>query len=112
MGLPVKPQNVAVLALLRAHPEGVTTLQALDAVGCFRLGARIHDLKTKHGFVIDSELVTLISGKRVARYALREKPVQLTLDAQQGAPQPATPGGERSALLVTERRPLAASRSG
>ena len=74
----MKPSNVAVLALLRAHPEGVTTLQALDAVGCFRLGARIHDLKTQHGFVIDSELVTLISGKRVARYALREKPVQLT----------------------------------
>ena len=102
----MKPSNVAVLALLRAHPEGVTTLQALDAVGCFRLGARIHDLKTKHGFFIDSELVTLISGKRVARYALREKPVQLTTFDSLSSTSPDNPPRGRRAAQAAEGSPL------
>lgn len=67
----MKPSTAAVLGLLRRHPEGCTALDALDGVGSFRLGARVFELR-KAGYVIDSELVTTASGKRISRYRLRE----------------------------------------
>lgn len=72
----MKPGTRACLELLRAHPEGVTPLVALDEIGCFRLGARVWELKAA-GYDVVSELVTLPNGKRVARYTLREAPVQM-----------------------------------
>jgi len=75
----VKPQNIKLLALLRERGEaGVTPLEGLAQVGTLRLGARVHDLKAE-GFHIDTELVTMPSGARVARYRLREQPAQLAL---------------------------------
>lgn len=47
----------------------ITPLQALTDYGCFRLGARIHDLK-RQGYQIDTEMKT-IQGKRFAEYRLR-----------------------------------------
>jgi hypothetical protein len=47
----------------------VTPLNALSDYGCFRLGARIHDLK-RQGYNIKSEMVTNVQGKRFARYSL------------------------------------------
>lgn len=74
----MKPQTAEILHLLRQHPDGITPLDALDAVGCFRLGARVWELK-EAGYLVDTELVTFPSGKRVARYRLVEKPDQLAL---------------------------------
>jgi hypothetical protein len=98
----MKASNLAVLALLRARGDhGVTALDALDAVGSFRLGARIHELKAD-GIAIVTALETTPSGKRIARYRLapHESPVQLTLlDSQRGALPPASrwaPSGVRS----------------
>lgn len=65
-----------VLELLRAHPEGVSPLMALDEIGCFRLGARVWDLKAA-GHEIESRLVTTANGKRIAVYTLHEAPVQM-----------------------------------
>lgn len=67
----VKPQTRATLELLRSHPEGVTPLDALDAIGSFRLGARVWELKAE-GYAIESQMVTTANGKRIARYRLRE----------------------------------------
>ncbi len=68
-----KPSSLAVLALLRERPHsGVTALEALQEAGCFRLAARIADLKAE-GFTIDTDLVATESGKRIAVYRLREK---------------------------------------
>jgi hypothetical protein len=52
--------------------KSLTSLDALYAFGCFRLGARINDLK-KQGMNISSELIEITSGgktKRVAKYKL------------------------------------------
>lgn len=72
----MKPSTAATLALLRDRPEGITALDALDAVGSFRLGARIWELKLE-GYAIVTDLVTTPSGKRIARYRLAGGPVQL-----------------------------------
>lgn len=74
----MKPQTAATLALLRAHPEGVTALDALDTIGSFRLGARIWELKAA-GYDIETDLITTHSGKRIARYRLIGAPEQLRI---------------------------------
>jgi len=57
-----------ILAYLRSG-RTLTPLEALDMFGCFRLGARIWDLK-KAGHDIRSRMVDVGDGKRVARYLL------------------------------------------
>lgn len=47
----------------------ITPWEALELYGCFRLGARIYDLK-RRGHPIITELVTAAKGKRHARYHL------------------------------------------
>lgn len=49
----------------------ITPLEALNRFGCFRLCARIYDLK-KAGHEIESQMVTLPNGKQVASYRLAE----------------------------------------
>lgn len=53
--------------------ETITPMEALREYGCFRLGARIHDLKAK-GHVITTEIIEVKDGKRVARYRLATMP--------------------------------------
>lgn len=77
-GGPVKPQNVAVLRLLRERPNGITALDALGEVATFRLAGRIHELRGE-GFAIDAVLETTTSGKRISRYTLRERDEQMVL---------------------------------
>lgn len=49
----------------------ITPLEALTKFGCFRLSARIHDLRHKQGFDnIVTERVLTSSGKYVAQYRL------------------------------------------
>ena len=45
----------------------ITQLEALNQFGCFRLAARIADLRDE-GFKIETKIVTLENGKRVAMY--------------------------------------------
>lgn len=62
-------QNEAI----RAHLESGKPLMGMEALrrfGCFRLGARIHDLKAQ-GLDIESRMVRLPNGKHVAEYALK-----------------------------------------
>lgn len=65
-------QTQGILRLLEDYPDGITAIDALNEVGCFRLAARISDLKAE-GHDIVSEMVTLPNGKRVAKYWLRER---------------------------------------
>jgi len=48
----------------------LTPIKALNMFGCFRLGARIYDLR-RQGYQIDSKIKKLKSGKYVAEYSLR-----------------------------------------
>ena len=49
--------------------KGITPIDALNLFGCFRLGARIADLK-KMGYDIVTERIKVEGGKYVARYHL------------------------------------------
>ena len=49
--------------------NGITPMDALELCGCFRLSARIADLK-KRGYEIITEKVKIDGGKYVARYHL------------------------------------------
>ena len=53
--------------LLQGH--SITQQEAYDLFQCFRLGARIFNLKER-GMQIISERITTHTGKRVARYRL------------------------------------------
>lgn len=59
-------QAMRILAYMQ-DGHRITPIEALDLFGCFRLGARIADLKDA-GHEIKSEFVTTASGKRVKSY--------------------------------------------
>jgi hypothetical protein len=61
-------QTELVLAAL-TKGEKLTPLDALRRFGCFRLGARIWDLK-RAGYTISTEIIEVDGGARVARYSL------------------------------------------
>ena len=56
--------------MIKAHlDEGnsITPIEALNKFYCFRLAARMHDLK-ESGYPFMKEMVTVGNGKRVAEY--------------------------------------------
>lgn len=59
-------QKAQILADLQKG-KAITPMDALNDYGCFRLGARIADLKNE-GWPIASKYVTTPSGKRVKSY--------------------------------------------
>ena len=61
----MKSQNKQIRKYLKAG-HSITALSALHLFGCFRLSARIYDLK-KQGMDIKSELIYK-DGKRFAEY--------------------------------------------
>lgn len=70
-------QSAQILAYLR-EGNSLTPLEALNRFGCFRLGARIWDLK-REGHDIHTEMVEVGGGKRVARYRLASSPSETAL---------------------------------
>jgi len=68
-------QDNLILEHLRRGP--ITAVQALNLYGCFRLAARINDLR-KQGYDIRTENVEK-DGKRHARYYIPQVPLQLPL---------------------------------
>jgi hypothetical protein len=65
----IDSQNALIKGwLLNGHP--ITQLEALTQFGCFRLAARIADLRDK-GLNVVTDMVTLENGKRVARYFIK-----------------------------------------
>lgn len=66
-----RSQAVEILKHLQAG-KSITPLESLERFGCFRLGARIWDLR-KQGHEIEREMVTTPQGKHVASYRLAEK---------------------------------------
>lgn len=62
-------QKQMIMNHLRTY-DGITPLEALNRYGCFRLGARIADLKND-GIGIRTEMVKE-NGKRYARYRLEQ----------------------------------------
>ncbi|MBU3577539.1 helix-turn-helix domain-containing protein [Polynucleobacter sp. UK-Kesae-W10] len=52
----------------------ITAIEALTKYGCFRLAARIKDLR-EEGHEIETEDLELPNGKTIAKYALKAKEV-------------------------------------
>lgn len=63
-----RTQADQILAHLK-EGRGITPLDALHLYGCFRLGARVFELK-QAGFDIRSQMVDVGNGKKVSRYRL------------------------------------------
>ena len=61
-------QNAKILSWLE-NGNKITSLEALQIFGCFRLASRIHDLRER-GHNITKEMIILTNGKRVAQYSL------------------------------------------
>jgi hypothetical protein len=61
-------QEQQILNHLRSGKH-LTPIEALNRFQCFRLGARIHELK-QAGHPITSTMVELPNGKRVASYRM------------------------------------------
>jgi hypothetical protein len=68
----MKPQTLTVLGLLRTHPSGITTLEALVNGAGFRLSGRIHELRAA-GYPIETDWETTPNGARIARYRLVDR---------------------------------------
>ena len=67
----LKPSADRVLAVLEAHPEGITQMDALLVHGCGdSLAQRVHELRQAGVAVMDS-WETTANGARIKRYALR-----------------------------------------
>lgn len=64
----IATQSQKIAAHLRSG-KSITPLDALNLYGCFRLGARIWDLKDK-GMPIVKRMVTVSGHKKVAQYSL------------------------------------------
>lgn len=62
-------QTTQILDMLKSGP--VTALDALQQAGCFRLAARIADLR-QQGHHIETETIE-VNGKHIAQYQLKEK---------------------------------------
>ena len=62
-------QRQAVLAWLETG-RTLTPMQALYEFGCFRLGARVEELR-RQGWNVVTEMVEVGRGKRVASYRLQ-----------------------------------------
>jgi hypothetical protein len=65
-------QTDATLMLLYSRPDGITAMDALDSFGCFRLAARIVELRAR-GHNIQAVPVT-VGHKRIVRYKLIRPP--------------------------------------
>lgn len=62
-------QTKQILAYMQKH-DGITPMEALNHCGCFRLSARIADLKEAGHQIIT--IMTQANGKRFARYILND----------------------------------------
>jgi hypothetical protein len=65
----MKTQNEKILTYLKAGRK-LTPLQALNKFGCFRLSARIHDLREEHP--IGRKMIA-VNDKHVAQYYYEKK---------------------------------------
>ena len=61
-------QKDDILKWLKREP--ITPAQALAHLGCFRLAARVEEIR-KEGYPVLTEMVEVYGGKHVAKYSLR-----------------------------------------
>lgn len=71
----LSPQHIAILAELRRGP--MTTMQLIRRCGVICVSARMHELKTEHGYRIGMQMVRVRDRRRhivrVAEYSLIQR---------------------------------------
>jgi hypothetical protein len=65
----IDQQTASIRRHLSAHPEGLTALDALNLFGCFRLSARIYDIRNGADGEAPLEVKSVREGRH-ARYVL------------------------------------------
>lgn len=68
-------QREKILAHLKSG-KTITAMEALNQFGCFRLAARIKELKDKGHCIVTRMILTKHSKKRVAEYKLMENSIK------------------------------------
>ncbi len=63
-------QSADILSHMKKY-QSITAMEALADYGCFRLAARINDLRAR-GHKIRTSIVSTRSGKRIALYSMAE----------------------------------------
>lgn len=74
-------ENESQCSAILAHMQkglSITPLEALNLCGCFRLAARIHDLRDQGNDIV-TDTITTKSGKKVASYRLASTQYRLAL---------------------------------
>lgn len=71
MSISIEAQTHMILKDLK-RGEYISTLDALEKYGCFRLAARIYDLRCK-GYPILTYIDTTPDGKRFALYKMNKR---------------------------------------
>jgi hypothetical protein len=68
-------QRNMILEALQAG-EHLTAIDALSRFGCFRLGARIWEIRNELGYDVKMKLVETSNGAHVAEYWIETQPQQ------------------------------------
>lgn len=71
-------QTTKILLHLKAGKK-ITGMDALNLFGCWRLGARIFDIK-EMGFNVNMKLITTSTGKVIGQYSMGKEFVQTRLN--------------------------------
>lgn len=69
-------QNARLLAYLQSHPNGITQLEAFNALGICRLSERCREISAL-GWVLEHRPEKTQGGARVIRYLLVSAPESL-----------------------------------
>ncbi len=70
----MESQNAEILRLLKTHRQGITAIDAMSEANCWRLAARVHDLRSA-GHEIETRMEDHSNGKH-ARYFLKRVAMQ------------------------------------
>lgn len=65
----MKDSQTTSIFVYLSSGKSLTALEALNLFGCFRLAARINDLRSE-GYNIKTEIIATKNNKRVAEYKL------------------------------------------
>ena len=76
-------QTEGILAWLK-DGKSITALDALEQFQCFRLAARIADIRAQ-GYTVHTDMVKTRTGKKVASYSLGESPYSLDIHFEKTA---------------------------
>lgn len=68
--LKITPQARSILNYLKKHPKGITNMEALISLGISRLSSCVHEIRSRAGYLVDTDIRHDDHGHRYSRYTL------------------------------------------